>query len=122
MTKWKEKPQTENKNIWNIYVKVLYQCQHIKGFTQINKKNKQKEKQFKWQKYSWKAFTPKTKHINYTDLWGFPGGSDCKESACKKGDPGSIPESGRSPGERNGYLLQYSCLENSMKRGAWWAI
>ena len=37
------------------------------------------------------------------------------------GDPGSIPESGRSPGERNGNLLQYSCLENSMDGGAWWA-
>ena len=45
---------------------------------------------------------------------GFPGGSDSKESACNGGDPGSIPGSGRSPGEGNGYLLQYSCLENSM--------
>ena len=44
-----------------------------------------------------------------------------KESACSKGDPGSIPGSGRSPGEGNGYLLQYSCLENSINRGAWWA-
>ena len=52
---------------------------------------------------------------------GFPGGSDGKESACNAGDPGSVPGSGRSPGERNGYLLQYSCLENSMDRGAWWA-
>ena len=42
-----------------------------------------------------------------------------KESACSKGDPGSIPRSGRSPGEGNGYLLQYSCLENPMDRGAW---
>ena len=52
---------------------------------------------------------------------GFPGGSDCKESACSAGDPGSIPESGRSPGEGNGNLLQYPFLENSMARGAWWA-
>ena len=37
------------------------------------------------------------------------------------GDTGSIPESGISPGEGNGYPLQYSCLENSMERGAWWA-
>ena len=37
------------------------------------------------------------------------------------GDPGSVPGSGRSPGEGNGYPLQYSCLENSMDRGAWWA-
>ena len=50
---------------------------------------------------------------------GFPGGSDSKESACNAGDPGSIPGSGRSPGEGNDYPLQYSCLENSMDRGAW---
>ena len=36
-------------------------------------------------------------------------------------DPGSIPGSGRSPGEGNGYPLQYSCLENPTDRGAWWA-
>ena len=45
---------------------------------------------------------------------GFPGGSDNKESACNVGDLGSIPGSGRSPGEGNGYPLQYSGLENSM--------
>ena len=49
---------------------------------------------------------------------GFPGGSDDKESACNAGDLGSIPGSGRSPGEGNGYWLQYSCLENCMDRGA----
>ena len=43
---------------------------------------------------------------------GFPGGSDGKESACNAGDPGSIPGSGRSPGEGNGYPLQYSYLGN----------
>ena len=43
-----------------------------------------------------------------------------KESACSAGDLGLIPRSGRSPGEGNGYPLQYSCLENSMHRGAWW--
>ena len=48
---------------------------------------------------------------------GFPGGSDGKESACNVGDSGSIPWSGRSPGERNGYSFQYSRLENSMDRG-----
>ena len=47
------------------------------------------------------------------------GGSDGKESACSVGDPGSIPGSGRSPGEGNGYPLQYSCLKDSMDRGAW---
>ena len=44
-----------------------------------------------------------------------------EESACNAGDLGSIPGSGRSPGGGNGYPLQYSCLENSMDRGAWWA-
>ena len=51
----------------------------------------------------------------------FPGGSDGKVSACNAGDPGSIPGLGRSPGEGNGNPLQYSCLENPMDRGAWWA-
>ena len=48
-----------------------------------------------------------------------PGGSDGKMSACNAGDPGSIPELGRSPGEGNGNPLQYSCLENSMDGEAW---
>ena len=61
---------------------------------------------------NWKALN------NWTT--GFPGGSDGKESSCNKGDPGSIPGSGRSFAERNGYLLQY-CLENSIDREAWQA-
>ena len=52
---------------------------------------------------------------------GFSSGSDGKESACNAGDLGSILGSGRSPGEANGNLLQYSCLENSMDRGGWQA-
>ena len=57
----------------------------------------------------------------YMGLWGFPGGSDGKESACNAGDLGLIPGSGISPGEGKGYLLHYSCLENSKDRGAWQA-
>ena len=49
---------------------------------------------------------------------GFPDSSDGKESACHAGDWGWIPKYGRSSGEGNGYPLQYSCLENSMDRGA----
>ena len=49
---------------------------------------------------------------------GFPGGSDGKESTCNAGDQGSIPESGRSPGEGNANPLQYSFLENPMDGGA----
>ena len=48
-------------------------------------------------------------------------GSDGKVSACNAGDLGSIPGSGRSPGEGNGNPLQYPCLENPMDGGAWWA-
>ena len=58
-------------------------------------------------------------HGNYK---GFPGGSVGKESACNAEEPGSIPGLGRSPGEGNGNPFQYSCLENSMDRGAWQAI
>ena len=46
---------------------------------------------------------------------GFPGGSDGKESTCNAGDRSSIPGSGRSPREENGYSLPYSCLENPME-------
>ena len=50
---------------------------------------------------------------------GFPGGSDGKASAYSVGDQGSVPGSGRSPGEGNDNSLQYSCLENPMDGGAW---
>ena len=53
--------------------------------------------------------------------WGFPGGSDGKESACNAGDPGSTRGMGRSPGEGNGHPLQYSDLESPVDRGAQWA-
>ena len=54
-------------------------------------------------------------------LWRLPWWLSGKESACNAGDSGSIPGSGRSSGEGNGYPLQYSYLENPMDRGAWWA-
>ena len=50
------------------------------------------------------------------------GSSDRKVFPCNAGDPGLIPGLERSPGERNGYPLQYSCRGNSMNRGAWWAV
>ena len=52
---------------------------------------------------------------------GFPGGSEVKASAWNVGDLGSIPGSGRSPGEGNSNPLQYSCLENPTQGGAWQA-
>ena len=50
---------------------------------------------------------------------GFPGGSEVKASARNVGDPGSTPGLGRYPGEGNGNLVQYFCLENPMEGGAW---
>ena len=55
------------------------------------------------------------------NLWSFPGGSDGKVSAHNERDPGLIPGLERPPGEGNGNPLQYSCLENFMDGGAWWA-
>ena len=56
------------------------------------------------------------KYRGYSSYWYFnPGGSEVKASACNAGDLGSIPGSGRSPGEGNGNPLQYSCLENPMQ-------
>ena len=52
---------------------------------------------------------------------GFPSSSYGKEPTCNVGGLGLIPGLGRSPGEGNGNPLQYSCLENSMDRRAWWA-
>ena len=49
-----------------------------------------------------------------TFYWGFSGGSNGKESTCNAGDLGLIPGLGRSPGERNGYPLQYSCLQQNV--------
>ena len=81
-----------------------------------------------WLKESWCSYINievyfESRSINREEkgyfLRGFPGESDGKESVCNAGDPGSIPGSGRSPGEGHGNPLQYSCLENSMDRGAW---
>ena len=60
----------------------------------------------------------KTKNRAAIVVQGFPSGSDGKASARSAGDPGSIPGSGRSPGEGNGNPLQHSCLENPMDGGA----
>ena len=59
--------------------------------------------------------------VLFYSIQALPGGSEVKASACNAGDLGSIPGLGRSPGEGNGNPLQYSCLENPMDRGAWWA-
>ena len=59
------------------------------------------------------------KFLRGSKMIDFPGGSDGKASVYSAGDPGSVPGWGRSPGEGNGNPLQYSCLENTMDRGAW---
>ena len=56
-----------------------------------------------------------------TQDMGFPAGSVTKDLPANAGDVGSIPESGKSPGEGNGNPLQYPCLESPTDRGAWWA-
>ena len=60
---------------------------------------------------------PEHLNNNKSRLKGFPGGSVGEESTYNEGNTGSIPESGRSPGEGHGNCLQYSCLENPMDRG-----
>ena len=60
--------------------------------------------------------------FHYQQQQGFPGGLVVKNMPINAGDTGSSPGSGRFPGEENGNLLQYSCLGNTMDRGAWWAI
>ena len=72
-----------------------------------------------WEQTVRKCYLRICKHFQFLQ---FPCGLDSKESACSVGDPSSIPESGRSPGKGNGNPLQYSCLENSMDREAWYAI
>ena len=64
---------------------------------------------------------PMNIHVICGMLECFPGGAEVKASACNVGDLGLTPGSGRSPGEGDGNPLQYSCLENPMDRGAWWA-
>ena len=64
---------------------------------------------------------PRTKIPHALGELGFPGGSEVKASAWYSGDLGLIPGSGRSPGKGNGNPLQYSCLENPIEGGAWWA-
>ena len=72
-------------------------------------------------KITTKSIWPVVKLLGDMVVWGFHGGSVGKESIWSAGDPGLIPGSWRSSGERNGNSLQYSCLRNPMDREAWWA-
>ena len=90
---------------------ITHHSTHLKAFLQREDRQVHCEKMLLWEYFC--VFINKA-------YVGFPGGSDRKE--CNAGDPSSIPELGRSPGEGNGYLLQCPCLENPIDRGAWWAI
>ena len=79
-------------------------------------------KNLEYSKQSWKNMGILDVWDCLETQWGFPRGSEGKESACNVRDPGLILESGRSLEEGNGNPLQYSCLENPIDRGAWWAI
>ena len=69
----------------------------------------------------WTNFSIQQISVQHLNIWEPTGGSDSKESACNARDLGSIPELGKIPWEGHSYPLQYSCLENSIDRGAWWA-
>ena len=84
----------------------------------MEKRGKWGEKKDFGKRYEYKGFRKFCCVLCYMSPC-FPGGSEVKASAWNAGIPGSIPGSGRSPGEGNGNLLLYSCLENSMDRGAW---
>ena len=72
-------------------------------------------------KYAEKMFLEVSFLLLSLSLPDFPSGLEGKASACNEGDRGSIPGSGRSPGEGNGNPVQYYCLENPMDRGVWQA-
>ena len=102
----------------------------IKGCRQAESENMEKIYEY-WLKECWCSYINikvdfESRSINREEkgyfLRGFSVDSDGKESVCNVGDPGSIPGSGRSPGEGHGNPFQYSCLENSMDRETWQAI
>ena len=90
--------------------------QHLESLLPFSNRPKTTEKQMIKQKDKY------YKYYYQTMPGGFPYSSVGKESACNAGDPGSIPGLGRSPGEGTGNPLQYSCLENTIDREAWWAM
>ena len=79
------------------------------------------EREYTWSNFILIMIQQAKKVVDLKLLWASPCGSGGKQSACNQGDPGSIPGSGRSPEKENGYLLQYSCLENPTDREAWQA-
>ena len=91
---------------------------HIKGQHAFNFKCQQFKISESQERNPW-AYIPCMFDLRQSWIWGFPGGSDSEESGWNARDLGLMPGSGRSPGEGNGYPLQYSHLENPMDRGSW---
>ena len=132
------------KSLWGTFTTILYHILYLKSqFSSypsstnpfsLNKEARDLKKVFqlshpKSESSSWEKRVDKPTGDSlfffvswFSEYLSFPGGSDSKESACHAGDLGLIPGLGRSPGEGNSTPLQYSRLENSMDRGAWWAI
>ena len=107
--------QKRNGDIWGLtWVSCWLQVRSSLGCMKLNDDSKEAISIFNFPVFVLKC--------DWDLIQGFPGGSDGKESVYNVRDTGSIPGSGRSPGEGHGNPLQYSCLENPMDRGAWWAI
>ena len=115
--KWEERTRWVSSPLWtwisNILIPLVYQLNRTENFIKevVSVLGKISEWSY-WKKKRRTCPLGKKKNIS-------TGGSGGKESAYNAGDQGSIPRSARSPGERNGNPFQYSCLENSMDRGAW---
>jgi len=110
---------------WLFFFSVKEQIVNVLGFVSQEAKSRILWKYLHYKRenrlyFSWQNLKY-TKNREKKNRGSFPGGSEVKASACNVGDMGSIPGLGRSPGEGNGNPLQYSCLENPMDGGAWWA-
>ena len=105
---------------------VTWDCTHALLSVTDTKKDPLNSKHRASTQYSVMTYMEEESKEEGTDIYGymqtcmgFPVSSDGKETACSAGGPGSVPGSGRSPGEGNGSPLQFSCLENPMDRGVW---
>ena len=92
---------------------------HDQHFAHFFKQNDEIKNKQQWGRFISKQIRASENFLKAFSMQIKPGGLDGKASACNAGDPGSIPGSGRSPGEGNGNPLQHSCLENPMDGVAW---
>ena len=109
----------KDREAWYAAVYGITKSQHDRTNEQQRTKSQDDNKKINFVCFATFPTFPKyNQTINGKD---YPGGSDGKASASNAGDPGSISALGRPPGEENGNPLQYSCLKNSMDKGAWQA-